>query len=224
MCKKQTGKDLKSVFIEFLKENNIYDLFLKYGEEKGHSSLMRYLDRISDGTWYFDSYFFFTETEEGYEFWSKLNKKWIQIAKSSKEEVKEKIEELKPEEKSEPKKETSLKEKFREFLYGANVFRRYFLYMETNGGKEFCKTFFEKKNPDEWVEYAFPWSNTDEGFDFWESIHEDWNDLLDKEKKHKLVVTFTALTKKDLLEVKDLINKNLITSASIHFSDITEDA
>lgn len=223
MCKKQTGKDLKAVFIEFLKENNIYELFLKYGEGKGHSSLMRYLDRISDGTWYFDSYFFFTETEEGYEFWSKLNKKWIQIAKSSKEEVKEKIEELKPEEKAESKKELSLVGKFKEFLNNAGVARRFFLYLKDNNGEEFAKKFFDQRNPAEWVEYSFPWTTTDEGFEFWASINDSWNDLLDKEKKYKLVVTFTALSRKDLLEVKDLINKKITTNISIHFSDITED-
>lgn len=227
MCKK-TDKDMKDIFIEFLKENKVYDLFVKYGKESGkEGTLMDFLNKAPHETWYFDSYFFFTDTKEGNDFWQKLNDKWIAITKEYNKKKEEKVEEQKSEEKPEPKKDSNLKEKFEDFLKGAGVYRRFFLYLAEDRDKECVEKYFDEVESDRWVSCAFPWIDTDEGDGFWQSVSKDWQVILDKEqknqKKYKLVITMKSADKNALIRDKDFIKTWNTSDIDLHFSKITED-
>lgn len=226
MCKK-TDKDLKARFIEFLKENNIYERFLKYGEERrGINSLTDYLDRVKDETWYLDAYFIFGSTKEGYDFWRKLNDKWLDVVRNNKKEEEEKVEEQKSEEKPEPKKDSNLKEKFDEFLKGAGVYRRFFLYLSEKRTKEMLDKYFNDALSDGWISGAFTWRDTDEGDEFWRSLSKDWKTLLkkeqDKPKKYKLIITLESTDENALIRDQEFIKNWNTSDVDIHFSDITE--
>lgn len=228
MCKK-TNKNIKDIFVKFLKENNIYELFLKYMKELGEEeSFEKYL-RKTPAPCYLDSCFTFIETKEGSIFWCDLNKKWQETAYRNAEEIEEESDEQKSEEKSEPKKDTSLNEKFNEFLKGAGVYRRFFLYLSEARSKESVERYFDIE-PYKWVSCAFPWGNTDEGNDFWRTLSEDWKTVLEKEQKkqkeqkvYKLVITLKSKDQNALIRDRDFIKEWNTSDVDIHFSDITKD-
>lgn len=222
-------KDYKLVFIDFLKTNNVYDLFLKYlRKERSNDTLTDYLGRVPVAC-YLDSCFFFINTEEGAQFWRNLNKKWVKIARED-SEIEGEPDERKSEEKGGPKQDTYLVKKFKEFLEGAGVYRRFFLYLSAERSKESVERYFDVE-PYKLVSCAFPWGNTDEGNDFWRSLSEDWKTVLEKEQKkqkeqkvYKLVITMESLDQNALIRDRDFIKEWATSDVDIQFSDITEDA
>ena len=40
-----------------------------------------------------------------------------------------------------------------------------------------------EKDPEEWLQVAFPWDDTSEGYGFWESLNSRWIDILEMNDK-----------------------------------------
>ena len=65
----------KQQFIQFLKQNNAYELFIYYFRLNRKQSLPNFINR-NDSDVYIDFAFTWDETNEGWEYWHTLHMKW----------------------------------------------------------------------------------------------------------------------------------------------------
>lgn len=69
---------------------------------------------------------------------------------------------------------------FINWLSKRNLLKSFIRNWEEFNSKKFTLKLYLRscpKNPKYWIDYAFSWAESYEGFDFWEQCHYDWKDF-----------------------------------------------
>lgn len=81
---KQEDSDVKKLFIQFLKDEGVYNRFCAYL----HKDINEFLKKQRGPEFYISSTFIFGDTDEGGPFWSKIHDKWVKLLDKQSEKKK----------------------------------------------------------------------------------------------------------------------------------------
>jgi len=165
-------------FVEFLKDNNIYDQFIYNLKNYNSISLDDYCYKIYITSYILDA-FSWKHTKEGYDFWDEMSDKWIKYLKGLNESID--FNDWEEEEFNENDSPLTDKE-FVKFLKDNNIYDKFIYNCTDNKLNKFfegtywksLETFCTDLDRKKYIIYSFDWRITKEKFGFWAKISDKW--------------------------------------------------
>jgi len=164
-------------FVKFLIDNNIYDRFIyNIKNDKGYLSQN---DEHLNRSQYISYTFGWGDSKEGYKFWLGINHKWRNHLKKLNESI-----DFNDWDDEEYEFCNNTNNKFVRFLKNHGIYDNFIYNCEHDkhyykGSRWYSlETFCVDLKKYEYINAAFDWENTKEGFDFWEKMDSQWRYLL----------------------------------------------
>lgn len=114
------------------------------------------------------------------------------------------------------------KELFETFLKENKVYQRYTAYSLKHYNGD-ASGFIKHAHPKKYLQGAFMFEHTDEGFDFWNDLHKKWVEFLENCTPHKFrIVIHIDNVKTDIFETKQIFDDLLKSKNSSYNITIEE--
>lgn len=165
--------DYKKIFIDFLMERDLYDIFLKnFNLHHGGRNLNNYLDRTNKNLYLLNA-FDWSTTDEVVP-WNSIDDEWLNILLEQEEgEVNEKNTSLDP---YDEEYWEDIRDIFIDFLKGNDAYEPFSINLKRRNKNIW--TLFHKEYPMDYIGRGFDWDNTQEGHRYWGTLNQKWTDIL----------------------------------------------
>ena len=170
---------INSEFIKFIKSKELYGIIKNKIDEEFNVSLDVFLKKITCGDIYIlCGAFYWEESEEGSDFWSEINNEWLETINAKLIDIIDVMDEIE-----------SRNKKFIDFLRVIGVYAKFSLELVKDRSMSIINYLdidihHSHLNVDQ-VAGAFDWYYSSDGWDFWNKVDKEWQEMCIYNEKFK---------------------------------------